>query len=39
MKENFKLFGAIVDTPEGKLFFKMTGPAKTVQEPQRSLMR
>jgi hypothetical protein len=30
-KENFKLFGAIVDAPEGKLFFKMTGPAKTVQ--------
>ena len=30
-KENFKLFGAIVDAPEGKLFFKLTGPAKTVQ--------
>ena len=30
-KENFKLLGAIVDAPEGKLFFKLTGPAKTVQ--------
>jgi len=30
-KENFKLFGAIVGAPEGKLFFKLTGPAKTVQ--------
>lgn len=30
-KEGFKLSGAIVDAPEGKLFFKLTGPAKTVQ--------
>jgi hypothetical protein len=30
-KENFKLLGAIVEAPEGKLFFKLTGPAKTVQ--------
>jgi len=30
-KENFKLLGAIVDAPEGKLFFKLTGPAKIVQ--------
>ncbi len=30
-KENFKLLGAIVDAPDGKLFFKLTGPARTVQ--------
>lgn len=30
-KENFKLLGAIVEAPQGKLFFKLTGPAKTVQ--------
>jgi hypothetical protein len=30
-KENFRLYGAIVDAPEGKLFFKCTGPAKTVE--------
>jgi hypothetical protein len=30
-KENFRLFGAIVEAPEGKLFFKFTGPAKTVE--------
>jgi hypothetical protein len=30
-KENFRLFGAIVEAPEGKLFFKFTGPAKTIE--------
>ena len=30
-KENFRLFGAIVEAPEGKVFFKFTGPAKTVE--------
>ncbi len=30
-KENFRLFGAIVEAPEGKLFIKFTGPAKTVE--------
>ena len=30
-KENFRLYGAIVEAPEGKLFFKFTGPAKTVE--------
>jgi hypothetical protein len=30
-KEGFKLLGAIVEAPDGKLFFKLTGPAKTVQ--------
>lgn len=29
-KENFQLLGAIVEGPEGAVFFKMTGPAKTV---------
>jgi hypothetical protein len=30
-KPNFALLGAIVETPVGKYFFKMTGPKKTVQ--------
>ena len=30
-KENFRLFGAIVEAPEGKVFFKCTGPAKTIE--------
>lgn len=29
-KENYRLLGAIVDAPEGSVFFKLTGPAKTV---------
>lgn len=29
-KENFHLQGAIVEGPQGAVFFKMTGPAKTV---------
>jgi hypothetical protein len=29
-KENFRLLGAIVRAPEGFVFFKLTGPAKTV---------
>jgi len=29
-KENFQLLGAIVEGPEGAVFFKMTGPAHTV---------
>jgi hypothetical protein len=29
-KENFALLGAIVDAPEGTVFFKLTGPKKTV---------
>jgi hypothetical protein len=29
-KENYKLLGAIVEAPEGSVFFKFTGPAKTV---------
>jgi len=29
-KENFRLLGAIVEAPEGMVFFKLTGPVKTV---------
>ena len=30
-KAGFKLLGAIVEGPEGAIFFKLTGPAKTVE--------
>jgi hypothetical protein len=29
-KEDYRLLGAIVDAPGGSVFFKFTGPAKTV---------
>jgi hypothetical protein len=29
-KSNYRLLGAIVDAPEGSVFFKFTGPAKTI---------
>lgn len=29
-KENYRLLGAIVDAPEGSVFFKLTGPEKTI---------
>lgn len=29
-KTDYRLLGAIVEAPEGKYFFKMTGPKKTV---------
>lgn len=29
-RENYRLLGAIVAAPEGSVFFKLTGPAKTV---------
>jgi hypothetical protein len=29
-KENYRLLGAIVEAPQGLVFFKLTGPAKTV---------
>jgi hypothetical protein len=29
-KENYRLLGAIVEGPQGSIFFKLTGPAKTV---------
>lgn len=31
-KENFRLLGAIVEAPEGLVFFKFTGPAKTIAQ-------
>ena len=35
-KEDYRLLGAIVEAPEGMVFFKFTGPAKTleVSEPE-----
>lgn len=29
-KENYRLLGAIVEAPEGMVFFKFTGPSKTI---------
>jgi hypothetical protein len=29
-KENYRLLGAIAEAPEGSVFFKLTGPAKTI---------
>lgn len=34
-KEGFRLLGAIVEGPEGSVFFKFTGPVKTVQAAQK----
>ncbi len=33
-KPNYRLLGAIVETPEGEVFFKLTGPARTVAAAQ-----
>lgn len=33
-KPNYRLLGAIVETPQGEVFFKLTGPAKTVAAAQ-----
>ncbi len=33
-KPNYRLLGAIVEAPEGEVFFKLTGPAKTVAAAQ-----
>jgi hypothetical protein len=30
-RENYRLLGAIVEAPEGSVFFKFTGPANTVR--------
>jgi hypothetical protein len=30
-KENYRLLGAIISAPEGSVFFKFTGPAKTIE--------
>jgi len=29
-KEHYRLLGAVVEAPEGLVFFKCTGPSKTV---------
>ncbi len=34
-KPNYGLLGAIVETPAGNYFFKLTGPEKTVKAAQR----
>ncbi len=34
-KENYKLLGAIVQAPEGSVFFKFTGPEKTVASAEK----
>jgi len=33
-KESYRLLGAIVEGPQGAVFFKLTGPAKTVAAAQ-----
>ena len=33
-KSNYRLLGAIVEGPQGSVFFKFTGPAKTVAQSQ-----
>lgn len=34
-KENFQLLGAIVEAPDGLVFFKLTGPGKTVEAAEK----
>ncbi len=34
-KDNFRLLGGIVEGPQGSVFFKLTGPAKTVGESEQ----
>lgn len=34
-KENFRLLGAIVEGPQGAVFFKLVGPKKTVTEAKK----
>lgn len=34
-KENFRLLGAIVEAPQGAVFFKLVGPKKTVAAAQK----
>jgi hypothetical protein len=33
-KSGYRLLGAVVETPEGEVFFKLTGPAKTIAAAQ-----
>jgi hypothetical protein len=34
-KPNFRMMGAVVETPAGNYFFKLTGPSKTVESARR----
>jgi hypothetical protein len=38
-KPGFKLAGAIVEGPKGAVFYKMTGPKKTVDSAKKELMK
>ena len=38
-KTGFKLLGAIVEGPKGNVFFKLTGPAKTVEAARADFMK
>ena len=38
-KQGYRLLGAIVEGPQGSVFFKFTGPAKTVGENQSNFER
>ena len=38
-KSNYRLLGAIVEGPQGSVFFKFTGPAKTVAQGQATFDR
>lgn len=38
-KANYKLLGAIVEGPNGAIFFKLTGPAKTVDGAKPDFMK
>lgn len=38
LKTNYKLLGAIVEAPEGRVFFKCTGPAKTIEQAEPAFL-
>lgn len=38
-KQSYRLLGAIVEGPQGSVFFKFTGPAKTVGENQSTFQK
>ena len=38
-KTGFKLLGAIVEGPKGNVFFKLTGPAKTVEAARADFLK
>ena len=38
-KDNFRLFGAIVETPAGPWYFKATGPAATMEKHREEFMQ